>query len=108
MGESAGGNIVYHVGLRTADRGDYLKPLIIKGLVLIQPFFGGLTRTASELRLQDDPYLPLHVTELMWNLGLPLRANRSHEYCDPRVAGGSRLLDRVRDFGVAGRGDGFR
>ncbi|KAJ8440063.1 hypothetical protein Cgig2_025542 [Carnegiea gigantea] len=80
------------------DRADYPKPLIIKRLVLIQPFFGGLTRTASELRLQDDPYLPLHVTELMWNLGLPLGANRSHEYCDPRVGGGSGLLDQVRDF----------
>jgi len=98
VGESAGGNIVYHVGLRAADRVDDLKPLIIRGLVLIQPFFGGLTRTASELRLQDDPYLPLHLTELMWNLALPVGSNRNHEYCNSRVGGGSGLLDRVRDL----------
>ena len=99
MGESAGGNIVYNAGLMAAHRVEDLKPLIIKGLVLIQPYFGGLELTGSELRLANDVVLPLDVNELMWSMALPVGANRGHEYCNPAVGGGSDLLDRVRDLG---------
>ena len=82
-----------------ADRVDALKPLIVKSLVMIQPYFGGSERSGSELRLINDPVLPLDVNELLWTLALPVGASRSHDYCDPTVGGGSGLLDRARELG---------
>ncbi|XP_074318982.1 carboxylesterase 1-like [Silene latifolia] len=99
MGESAGGNITYHVGLKAAVQSNDFKPLVIKGLVLIQPFFGGLDRTGSEIRLENDPILRLEICDFMWELSLPVGTDRDHEYCNPSRDGGSRLVDRVRDLG---------
>ncbi|XP_021765227.1 carboxylesterase 1-like [Chenopodium quinoa] len=99
MGDSAGGNIVYHTGLMAAARVDELKPLQIKGLVLIQPYFSGLVRTESELRLENDKILNLKCNDLCWEASLPIGADRSHEYCDSVKDGGSSLLDRVRELG---------
>lgn len=99
MGESAGGNIAYTAGLRAAAIVDQIKPLNIKGLILIQPFFGGTKRTPSEIRLEKDWNLPLVVTDLMWNLSLPVGANRDHEYSNPTVNGGAKVLDQIRLFG---------
>lgn len=99
MGTSAGGNVAYHAGLRAAAAADDLAPLKIKGLILHHPFFGGSERTGSELRLVNDPMLPLCACDVMWELVLPIGAERDHEYCNPRVDGGSELIERVRSYG---------
>lgn len=95
MGESAGGNIAYMAGLRAAAIVDEIKPLRIEGLILVQPFFGGVKRTASEIRLANSS-LPLANTDAMWELSLPIGADRDHEYCNPSVQGGSKLLDKIK------------
>lgn len=99
MGESAGGNIAYIVGLKASILTRELNPLVIKGLVLIQPFFGGVIRTRSELKLPDSAGLPLVITDLMWNLSLPLGANRNHPYCNPVLGAGSSKLEKVKKLG---------
>lgn len=101
MGTSAGGNIVYHLGLNAAASWDILKPLEIKGLILNQPFFGGTERTQSEVRLANDKILPTIVTDIMWNLGLPEGADRDHEYSNPMVGieSNPNLFDQVKLLG---------
>ncbi|KAL6540428.1 hypothetical protein OROMI_024311 [Orobanche minor] len=114
MGLGSGGNIVYHAGLRVLDLD--LEPLKIVGLIMNQPFFGGLQRTDSETNYASDLVIPLHATDVMWSLALPEGSDRRHEYCDPSNVGshgdeigrlpttvvrayeGSLLVDRQKEF----------
>ncbi|KAK7811458.1 carboxylesterase 1 [Quercus suber] len=97
MGGSAGGNIAYHARLRAATEIDKVEPLVIRGLILYQPYFGGSQRTQSELR-NNDPILPLSVCDLMWELSLPI-VDRDHEYCNPKVGDGPQLLEKTKLLG---------
>ncbi|XP_026409492.1 carboxylesterase 1-like [Papaver somniferum] len=83
MGCSAGGNIAYNSCLRASELD--LEPIKICGLILNQPYFGGVERSKSELRLVNDMKLPLVVNDLLWELGLPVGVNRDHVYCNPFV-----------------------
>ncbi|CAA2998047.1 probable carboxylesterase 8 [Olea europaea subsp. europaea] len=101
LGSSAGANIVYHTALRVLDFN--LQPLRIRGVLLNQAFFGGIQSTPSELRLVDDPYVPLYVCDVLWQLALPTYANKDHEFCNP-LTGGSYLgrVPRLPKFFVKG------
>jgi pimeloyl-ACP methyl ester carboxylesterase len=96
MGGSAGGNIAYHAGLRAAEEVGHLEPLKIRGLILQQAAFGGIQRTGSELRFVNEAILPPSVSDRMWESSLPIGA---HEYCNPTVGGGSKLLEKIRVLG---------
>ncbi|KAL5732218.1 hypothetical protein ACHQM5_004865 [Ranunculus cassubicifolius] len=104
MGTSAGANITYQVGLQALN----LEPFKINALIMIQPFFGGVERIESELRLVDAMVLPLCVSDLMWELALPLGGEDAHKKngeriktfprCYVRGHGGNPLLDRQKKF----------
>ncbi|CAN6475458.1 unnamed protein product [Victoria cruziana] len=84
-GDSAGANIVHHVGSRIAAA---LKPeaknshdfcrIRIVGHVLIQPYFSGEDRLPSELRLRHAPIASLKRTDNLWRLFLPEGSDRDH------------------------------
>lgn len=78
MGESAGANIVHHVGCRVALEGD-MSPVKIVGHVLIEPYFGGEERTPAEVRLSNGvPLITLEATDWFWKAFLPEGATRDH------------------------------
>ncbi|KAL1564936.1 putative carboxylesterase 17 [Salvia divinorum] len=86
-GDSAGANIAYNVGLRASSIG-------VKGLVLIQPFFGGEARTRSEMCMAQAPRsaLTLAASDAYWRMALPAGAGRDHTWCN---AGSAAELRRV-------------
>nr|WIV69110.1 PUCXE33 protein [Pyrus ussuriensis] len=96
-GDSAGANIAYNVTTQVGSCDpSILRPLSLKGTVLIQPFFGGEVRTWSEKCATQPPYsaLSLSSSDTYWRLSLPLGASRDHPWCNPLVnAGVAKLRD---------------
>ncbi|XVF71657.1 hypothetical protein PTKIN_Ptkin12aG0057200 [Pterospermum kingtungense] len=98
-GDSAGANIAYNVATRlgssygTSDSN--IKPLVLKGKILIQPFFGGEARTASEMHATQptNSALTRSASDTYWRLSLPLGANRDHPWCNPLAKGAAKLRE---------------
>lgn len=99
MGNSAGGNLAFHVALRAVACLDELMPVRIRGLILHQPFFGGTQRTPSEIRLANNAVIPLHITDFSWELVLPVEGDRDHEYSNPMKKEVGVEVDKVRSEG---------
>lgn len=86
-GDSAGANIAYNVVAACEGGAVSLRPLNLKGLILIQPFFGGEDRTVSEVCMAQSPgsALNLAASDTYWRLALPCGADRDHPWCNPLV-----------------------
>ena len=98
-GDSAGANIAYNVATRLGSSGtsDFtiIRPLYLKGTILIQPFFGGEARTWSE-KYTNQPAnsaLSLLVSDKYWHLSLPIGSNRDNPWCNPLANGMAKLRD---------------
>ncbi|CAM0144677.1 unnamed protein product [Urochloa decumbens] len=92
-GDSAGGNIAYHVACRYASAAASFKNLRLAGLIAIQPFFGGEERTPAELRLGGGaaPIVSVERADWMWRAFLPPGADRTHpaaNFAHPDAADG--------------------
>ncbi|KAF5479887.1 hypothetical protein F2P56_000670 [Juglans regia] len=98
-GDSSGANIAYNVATRLGSRGPsestIIRPLSLKGIILIQPFFGGEALTWSERYTNQPPNsaLTLSVSHAYWRLSLPLGAKRDHPWCNPLANGAAKLRD---------------
>lgn len=98
-GDSAGACLAHNVAVRLGSPGvsesTILKPLCLKGVILIQPFFGGETRTSSEKNAVQPPYSALSLTasDAYWRLALPFGATRDHLWCNPLAKGAPKLED---------------
>ncbi|GLJ47323.1 hypothetical protein SUGI_0999170 [Cryptomeria japonica] len=81
-GESAGANIVYHVGLRVADVD--VSPLSVKGLIAVHPFFGGEEKVESEKGQEKEEFV--EKCKFVWRIGLPVGSSRDHPFCNPAIS----------------------
>ncbi|KAJ6721112.1 CARBOXYLESTERASE 6-RELATED [Salix viminalis] len=102
-GDSAGANIAFNVITRldsfnAGQAAAAIKPLKLKGIILIQPFFGGEARTHSEKYLVQSPRsaLNLAASDTYWRLALPCGANRDHPWCNPLAKGSVKLEGSVK------------
>ncbi|KAI5559216.1 hypothetical protein BDE02_17G095000 [Populus trichocarpa] len=99
-GDSAGANIAYNMATRLGSSNNpdcmTIKPLCLKGIILIQPFFGGEARTLSEKNKTQpaNSALTLSASDTYWLLSLPLGSTRDHPYCNPLANGASKLRDQ--------------
>ncbi|KAI4384746.1 hypothetical protein MLD38_002857 [Melastoma candidum] len=101
MGTSSGANIAYHAALKVCKdetAGVNPKELKIKGLIMHSPFFGGLERTESELRLFDDALIPVPALDLFWEQSLPVGADRNHEYCSLKSVDRSAEWEKMKSL----------
>ncbi|XP_074353578.1 putative carboxylesterase 18 [Apium graveolens] len=80
-GDSAGGNIAHHVA-KTVCESYFGENIKVRGLVAIQPFFGGEERTESDKSITTSPnILPLERLDQFWRSWLPAleECNRDHK-----------------------------
>lgn len=99
-GDSAGANIAHNVAARMlCSERESLRPIAVKGVVLLQPFFGGETRTSSEKSMVQPPRsaLSLSASDTYWRLALPAGANRDHPWCNPL---GKLMTEKVGGGGL--------
>ncbi|GLJ31736.1 hypothetical protein SUGI_0638300 [Cryptomeria japonica] len=92
-GESAGGNIVHTVGLKAAGRAD----LKIRGLVVLQPYFGSQERIECEKKVEGefstDDSMALEFNDTFWRMALPQGSNRDYPACNPEAPGAVNLSE---------------
>lgn len=77
-GDSSGGNIVHHVALRAVE-----SDIEVLGNILLNPLFGGLERTESEMRLDGKYFVTTRDRDWYWRAYLPEGEDRDHPACNP-------------------------
>ncbi|KAL2613919.1 hypothetical protein R1flu_025611 [Riccia fluitans] len=78
-GDSAGGNIVHFVGCMAARTN--VQPVQLRGMILLQPFFGGEDRLHSEVSV-TPPILSVERADWAWKAFLPEDSDRDHPACN--------------------------
>ncbi|CAN1251712.1 Probable carboxylesterase 15, partial [Linum perenne] len=115
-GESAGANIVHNLAVRVGAGSADLGPVKVKGYVLLDPFFGGVVRTRSEVEAPKDLSLNLDSVDWLFSHSVPVGETSDYPVVNPFgpeskdlapveldpmlvVAGGSdALVDRIRHY----------
>lgn len=77
-GDSSGGNIVHQVASRAVKSG-----IQVLGNILLNPMFGGNTRTESEKRLDTKYFVTIQDRDWYWKAFLPKGEDRDHPTYNP-------------------------
>ncbi|RZC92116.1 hypothetical protein C5167_028007 [Papaver somniferum] len=79
-GDSAGGNITHHVGIRALQDNECCVKIL--GLIPIHPYFGSEKRTEKEMAEGEDAEQEVKSNDMFWRLSLPEGSNRDHYACN--------------------------
>ncbi|KDP32941.1 hypothetical protein JCGZ_12972 [Jatropha curcas] len=96
-GDSAGANIAYNVAIRlgSSTNINIIKPFCLRGVILVQPFFGGEEQSLFEknvtTQLESNSALTVSASDTYWRLSLPVGANRDHPWCNPVAISANKL-----------------
>ncbi|XP_022148154.1 probable carboxylesterase 17 [Momordica charantia] len=77
-GDSAGGNIVHNVAIKTIKSN--ISNMTIKGLLLIHPYFGSEERTEKEKAEGAEGHVEMN--DMFWRLSIPEGRNRDYFGCN--------------------------
>lgn len=115
-GDSAGGNIAHNLAVRLGAGSPELAPVLVRGYVLLAPFFGGTVKSKSEAEGPKEAFLNWELIDRFWRLSIPIGDTTDHPLVNPFgpqsrslepleldpilvVMGGSDLLkDRAKDY----------
>ncbi|KAK4759603.1 hypothetical protein SAY87_022734 [Trapa incisa] len=117
VGDSSGGNMAHQLAVRLSNEAaaNELRPVRVRGYILLAPFFGGVARTKSE-EGPSEALLNLEILDRFWRLSMPAGEDRDHPLANPfgptspslewaalgpilAMVGGDELLkDRVGDY----------
>ncbi|KAI3771906.1 hypothetical protein L6452_03078 [Arctium lappa] len=91
-GDSAGGNLAHHVAQRACEFN--FRRLKVIGVVAIQPFFGGMERTDSEIKLEGTPLVSVKRTDWCWKAFMPAAGEKGYDR-DHRIinVSGAKAVD---------------
>ncbi|CAI0543891.1 unnamed protein product, partial [Linum tenue] len=82
-GDSAGGNIAHNLAVRVGAGSVELGPVVVKGYVLLAPFFGGTVLCESEANGPVDAFLNLELIDRFWRLSVPVGDTTDHPLINP-------------------------
>ncbi|KAI3419047.1 Abhydrolase_3 domain-containing protein [Psidium guajava] len=82
-GDSAGGNIAHNLAARLRAGAPELAPVVVRGYVLLAPFFGGTVRSKSEAEGPKDAFLNLELIDRFWRLSIPTGETTDHPLVNP-------------------------
>ncbi|OAY84076.1 putative carboxylesterase 17 [Ananas comosus] len=91
-GDSAGAAVAFNAAVQLGPSAG------LRGLILIQPFFGGESRTAAErnsVQSAARSALTLAASDAYWRMALPAGASREHPWCNP-LSRGSPWVEQLR------------
>ncbi|KAJ4968656.1 hypothetical protein NE237_015357 [Protea cynaroides] len=77
-GDSSGGNIVHNVAMRAVE-----SDIVLLGIILLNPLFGGEGRTESETKLDGKYFVAVQDRDWYWRAFLPEGDDRNHPACNP-------------------------
>ncbi|KAJ6717144.1 ARYLACETAMIDE DEACETYLASE [Salix koriyanagi] len=115
-GDSAGGNIAHNLAVRLGAGSPELAPVLVRGYVLLAPYFGGTVKSKSEAEGPKEAFLNWELIDRFWRLSIPIGETTDHPLVNPFgpqsrslepldldpilvVMGGSDLLkDRAKDY----------
>ncbi|KAB2012766.1 hypothetical protein ERO13_D09G100100v2 [Gossypium hirsutum] len=93
-GDSAGGNIAHNLAVQLGAGSLDLAPVLVRGYVLLAPFFGGTVLTRSEAEGPKDAFLNLELIDRFWRLSVPMGETTDHPLINP-FGPVSRRLEQV-------------
>ncbi|XP_030521274.2 probable carboxylesterase 15 [Rhodamnia argentea] len=82
-GDSAGGNIAHNLAARLRAGAPELAPVLVRGYVLLAPFFGGTVWSKSEAEGPKDAFLNLELIDRFWRLSIPTGDTTDHPLVNP-------------------------
>ncbi|XP_051137518.1 probable carboxylesterase 17 [Andrographis paniculata] len=79
-GDSAGGNIVHQLAVKTLIAGENVPGVVIGGLIPIHPYFGSRARTELEQAAASAEEVAMN--DMFWKLSLPEGSDRDYDGCN--------------------------